>query len=116
MGKGQSKEGGKADKKEKKGKSSKKGGKSETPKETKENVAVSTNSNNNNNNNNSSSNNNSVAEPDIDWNSPTLYSKNNNKVGVDDFECLKVIGKGSFGKVRKLVSSKEKSVLTLNLR
>lgn len=40
-----------------------------------------------------------VEEEDIDWDAPTLYAKNNKKVGVEDFELLKVIGKGSFGKV-----------------
>jgi len=41
-------------------------------------------------------------EEDIDWDAPTLYAKNNKKVGVEDFELMKVIGKGSFGKVMQV--------------
>ena len=44
-------------------------------------------------------------EEDIDWDAPTLYAKNNKKVGVEDFELLKVIGKGSFGKVLAIFPS-----------
>jgi hypothetical protein len=36
---------------------------------------------------------------DVDWESPVLFADNDQKVGVEDFELLKVIGKGSFGKV-----------------
>lgn len=35
----------------------------------------------------------------VDWDAQTLYSGDNKKVTKDDFELLKVIGKGSFGKV-----------------
>lgn len=38
-------------------------------------------------------------ESNVDWDAPTLYSGDNQKVTKDDFELLKVIGKGSFGKV-----------------
>ena len=39
-------------------------------------------------------------ESKLDWEAPVLYSENNEKVCADDFELLKVIGRGSFGKVR----------------
>jgi len=38
----------------------------------------------------------------LDWNATVLFSKGNKAVGVDDFELLKVIGKGSFGKVMQV--------------
>jgi len=38
----------------------------------------------------------------IDWDAPVLFSKNDATVGKDDFELLKVIGKGSFGKVMQV--------------
>lgn len=38
----------------------------------------------------------------IDWNATVLFSKNKQTVGVDDFELMKVIGKGSFGKVMQV--------------
>merc|ERR1712137_790608 len=46
----------------------------------------------------------SKAEPesDVDWDAPVLYSGNDKKVSKDDFELLKVIGKGSFGKVMQV--------------
>lgn len=34
-----------------------------------------------------------------EWDAPVLISRTGQQVGVDDFELLKVIGKGSFGKV-----------------
>ena len=95
MGKGQSKEG-KGDKGKDKNKS--KPAKKSTKSEPKETTTVSNNASTQNNNNSDA-----APEQDIDWNSPTLYSKNNAKVGVDDFEYLKVIGKGSFGKVSETV-------------
>ena len=36
---------------------------------------------------------------EIDWEAPVLFSDDNKPVCKDDFELLKVIGKGSFGKV-----------------
>ena len=36
------------------------------------------------------------------WNDPMLLSKTGQQVGVDDFELLTVIGKGSFGKVMQV--------------
>jgi len=41
-------------------------------------------------------------ESNVDWEAPVLYSGDNKKVGKDDFELLKVIGKGSFGKVMQV--------------
>merc|ERR1712137_177261 len=41
-------------------------------------------------------------DPKVDWDAPTIFSKNNKAVNVDDFELLKVIGKGSFGKVMQV--------------
>jgi len=39
---------------------------------------------------------------EIDWEAPVLFSDDNKPVCKDDFELLKVIGKGSFGKVMQV--------------
>jgi len=49
-------------------------------------------------------------DEEMDWDSPTLFSRGGAKVGVDDFELLKVIGKGSFGKVM-LVRKKDDGMI-----
>jgi hypothetical protein len=41
----------------------------------------------------------SAADDDDPWDAPCVFSKDKNAVGVEDFELLAVIGKGSFGKV-----------------
>lgn len=90
MGKGQSKEKGK------KGKGGKdKGGKEaqneSKPEETQPTKVEETNDTANN------------EEEEEDWtNEPCVFSKNDQKVGVADFDLLAVIGKGSFGKVMQV--------------
>ena len=39
-------------------------------------------------------------EEDDPWDAPCVFSKDKKAVGVEDFDLMAVIGKGSFGKVR----------------
>lgn len=90
MGKGQSKEKGKKGKggKEKGSKEPQNEAKAEPTKVEETNDAAS-NTNN--------------EEEEEDWtNEPCVFSKNDQKVGVADFDLLAVIGKGSFGKVMQV--------------